>query len=86
MFRIGEVETDPVEPIVVHDDRLINAGQQHGGRCSEKFHETNPSEITCRGEMPPRPTTIAKRWPSVPKRIIMLGLGQARFPPDKSSG
>ena len=43
-----------------HDDRLINAGQQRRGRCSEKFHETNPSEMTCRGEMPPRPTTIAK--------------------------
>ena len=83
MFPVGEVETDPVEPIVVHDDRPINAGQQHTGRCSEKFHETNPP---CRGEALPKPTTIAKRWPPAPRKIIMLGLGQARFPPDKSSG
>jgi hypothetical protein len=27
VFRIGEVETDSVEPIVVHDDRPINAGR-----------------------------------------------------------
>jgi hypothetical protein len=67
------------------DDRLITAGRQHRSRCIEKSMKpirlksraaANAAEARDNSEM------LAARA----KRIIMLGLGQARFPPDKSSG